>query len=69
MIFWRGCEAVAEVVGDRGWALESSQDAEEWAAALTDALASPRRVSPPAGAHDWDRTAGIISGVLESALR
>lgn len=68
VIFWRGCEAVAEVVGDRGWALESWSDAEEWASALTTASSSSRRVSPPAGAHDWDRTAGIISGVLEDAL-
>lgn len=68
VIFWRGCDAVAEVVGDRGWALESWRDAGEWAAALTNASTLPRRVSPPASAHDWDRTAGIISGVLEGAL-
>ncbi|MDT0156413.1 glycosyltransferase family 1 protein [Microbacterium sp. ARD32] len=68
VIFWRGCEAVAEVVGDRGWALDSATDAEEWAAALTLASASRRRVEPPHGAHDWDRTAGIISDVLEGAL-
>lgn len=68
VIFWRGCEAVAEIVGDRGWALESWQDAEEWADALTATATSRRRVAPPADAHDWDRTAGIISGVLESRL-
>lgn len=69
VIFWRGCEAVAEVVGDRGWALESCRDADEWADAMTDASGSERRVSPPVDAHDWDRTAGVISDVLERALR
>lgn len=68
VIFWRGCESVAEIVGDRGWALESTMDAGEWAAALTEAAAAPRRVDPPIGAHDWDRTAAAISDALEQAL-
>lgn len=68
VLFWRGCDAVAEVVGDRGWALESWSDAEEWATALTTATRSPRRVAPPEHAHDWDRTASIISDVLERHL-
>ncbi len=68
VIHWRGCEAVAEIVGDRGWALESAQDAAEWADALTAATAVLRRVEPPPGAHDWDRTAGIVSDALEEAL-
>lgn len=67
VIFWRGCEAVAEIVGDRGWGLETWQDAAEWANALTEAVNTPRRVGPPPAAHDWDRTAGIISDVLERA--
>ncbi|GAA3906671.1 glycosyltransferase family 4 protein [Microbacterium invictum] len=66
VIFWRGCESVAEIVGDRGWALGSAMDAGEWAAALTEADAAPRRVEPPHGVYDWDRTAGVVSGVLES---
>lgn len=68
VIFWRGCESVGEIVGDRGWSLESAQDAEEWAAALAEAAGSPRRVSPPVGAHDWDRTAATISDTLERFL-
>ncbi|MFT4214588.1 MAG: glycosyltransferase [Microbacterium sp.] len=67
VLFWRGCAAVAEVVGDRGEALESPRDAEEWASALAAAASSPRRVDPPATA-DWNRTAGIVSDVLEQAL-
>ncbi|WP_127818195.1 glycosyltransferase [Microbacterium sp. CPCC 204701] len=68
VIFWRGCEAVGEIVGDRGWAMESSADAEEWAAALVAAAGKRRRVNPPApAAYDWDRTAGIVSNVLEQS--
>lgn len=69
VIFWKGCEAVVEVVGDRGWGLETSGDAGEWAAALVAAAGERRRVDPPApGAYDWDRTAGIVSDVLEQGL-
>src|SRR5690606_27922148 len=68
VIFWHGCETVAEVVGDRGWALESWRDAAEWGRAMTAACESRRRVDPPAQAHDWEGTARIISDVLENAL-
>jgi len=68
VIFWQGCEAVAEIVGHRGWAMESSKDAARWAAALTEAVGSSRRVAPPMGEYDWDRTAAIVSDALEHAL-
>lgn len=69
VIFWRGCSAVAEIVGDRGWALERADDPEEFAAALTTATESPRRVTPPAeGMYDWSRTASVVSDVLEESL-
>ncbi|WP_254359353.1 glycosyltransferase family 4 protein [Microbacterium hominis] len=68
VLFWRGCEAVAEIVGDRGWALDAAHDAEEWAAALLMAAAEVRRVDPPAaGTYDWGRTAAVVSGVLGRA--
>lgn len=68
VVFWRGCESVAEIVGDRGWALESAADAADWAAALNAAVEARRRVTPPVGAHDWNRTAAVISDVLEQTL-
>ena len=69
VIFWRGCEAVAEIVEDRGWGMETSEDAEEWAAALIAAVGAARRVAPPSGRYDWDRTASIVSDVLENLGR
>jgi len=68
VLFWRGCAAVAEVVGDRGWAVESAKDAAQWAATMVGAAGARRRVTPPTGAHDWGRTARIVSDALERAL-
>ncbi len=67
VVFWRGCEAVAEIVGDRGWSLDSAVDAEEWAAALRAAASARRRVDSPGAVHDWNHTASRISDTLERA--
>lgn len=64
VIFWQGCESVAEIVGDRGWGVSSADDAHEWSAAMTGATDAGRRVDPPAG-YDWDRTAQIISRTID----
>ncbi|SDG69576.1 glycosyltransferase [Microbacterium sp. 77mftsu3.1] len=67
VIHWAGCRAVAEIVDGRGPAMTDAHDAHEWAAAMTDAAASPRAVDPPPGTYDWDRTAGIVSATLARA--
>ncbi len=67
VIFWRGCASVGEIVGERGRAVDAARDPEEWALAIEEALADRRRVEPPVGVHDWERTAGIVSDVLEHA--
>lgn len=67
VVYWAGCEAVAEIVGDRGWALASPDDAREWADALIRAVTAERRVDPPDG-YDWDRTAQIISSTIAGML-
>lgn len=61
VIHWRGCRAVAEIVDGRGWAVDGSDDAREWAATMREAVSSARRVTLPAGRYDWDRTARIVS--------
>ncbi|MFJ2542628.1 glycosyltransferase family 4 protein [Microbacterium sp. NPDC087589] len=63
VVYWAGCESVEEIVGDRGHALDSADDAHEWALALTEAVAAQGRVSPPEG-YDWNRTAAIISETI-----
>lgn len=67
VVYWAGCESVAEIVEDRGHAVSSPDDAQEWANALTEAVSTPRRVVPPGG-YDWDRTAGIISATITRLL-
>ncbi|WP_460800053.1 glycosyltransferase family 4 protein [Microbacterium sp. GXF0217] len=63
VVHWQGCEAVAEIVGERGWAVSSAHDAQEWADALSGAVAASRRVDPPEG-YDWNRTAAIVSETI-----
>jgi len=66
VIHWAGCRAVSEIVGGRGWAVDSATDAVEWAAVMDVAAGAHRRVAPPTGEYDWARTAKTISRVLES---
>ncbi|MCC9055268.1 glycosyltransferase family 4 protein [Microbacterium sp. F2E] len=68
VVFWRGCAAVGEIVGDRGWAMDSAHDADEWAVALARAADAHRRVAPPVGAQDWSAVAARVSVTLETAL-
>lgn len=68
VIYWRGCESVAEIVGDRGWAVDDASDTAAWAEAYATAAGERRRVTLPADLYDWNRTAGIISAELQRAL-
>ena len=67
VLYWAGCESVAEIVGDRGWAVSSSDDAHEWSSALIGAVSSVRRVDPPEG-YDWGRTAAVVSETITRML-
>lgn len=67
VVYWAGCDAVAEIVGDRGQAVASADDAHEWAQALTAAAADGRRVVPPEG-YDWGRTAEVVSTTITRLL-
>lgn len=68
VIYWRGCESVAEIVGENGWGLDDASDAHAWAEVFVTAAHERRRVVLPAGIYDWNRTAAIISDELEQAL-
>lgn len=66
VVYWAGCDAVAEVVGGYGIAVDSATDPLQWAAALDD-VSSPV-LSLPAPALDrysWDSVAAKVDGVLE----
>lgn len=67
VLYWQGCESVAEIVEDRGWAIASPDDAHEWSDALVRALTARRRVDPPDG-YEWDRTARIVSDTIARLL-
>lgn len=67
VVYWAGCESIAEIVEDRGHAVSSAGDAQEWALALVDAVTAERQVVPPDG-YDWNRTAGIISATITRLL-
>lgn len=64
VLYWHGCAAVAETVGKRGQAIEDAHDAEQWADAIEDALATPQRIDPPTRTYDWDVTAATVNETL-----
>jgi glycosyltransferase involved in cell wall biosynthesis len=65
VIYWSGCPAVAETVGDRGYAVTSAKDADEWANALNLALSEQRLVLPPTDpTYAWDDVAGAVDTTL-----
>ncbi|WP_394278586.1 glycosyltransferase [Microbacterium sp.] len=67
VIHWRECEAVAEIVEGRGWAVDDAHDPREWSSILGEAIAAATRVDPPVGRYDWARTAATVSAVLARA--
>jgi len=66
VLYWRGCAAVAETVGERGRAIESAHDVDEWADVIAGALAHAQRIEPPAQGYDWDATAQAVNATLET---
>lgn len=63
--YWAGCPAVAETVGDRGWAVDQADDPRQWSETLATAFAESRRIEPPTeSAHDWSRIAETVSRTL-----
>lgn len=65
VLYWAGCDAVAETAAGRGMAIDQSGDAAEWAERIAGALSAPSRVDPPAGAYDWDTTALHVNILLK----
>lgn len=64
VIYWQGCAAVRETVGNCGYVVESASNYVEWAEVMSQALIDQRRVVPPIDRYDWDRTVSVIEQVL-----
>lgn len=68
--FWAGCNAVAEIAADYGVAVSTSNDAEQWAAAMdTCSLAVADGPIEPSddwkALYDWDNVAANVSRSLQ----
>lgn len=68
VVYWTGCPSVAEIVGDRGLAVDDAQRPEEWAERLTAAA----RLDPSSWSErprpSWDAVSARIDGALEQFL-
>jgi glycosyltransferase involved in cell wall biosynthesis len=65
VIFWEGCESIAEISRGQGFPVADAQDDLAWADALRTALAERPRATAPAASYSWDRTAAIVSQTLQ----
>ncbi|NUJ88997.1 glycosyltransferase family 4 protein [Plantibacter sp. MCCC 1A11337] len=64
VIFWEGCESIAEISSGQGFPVGDAHDDLAWAETLRAALTGRPRATAPAASYSWDRTAEIVSNVL-----
>lgn len=64
VIFWEGCESIAEISRGQGVPIADPHDDLEWAKALTQTLESRPRAGAFADSYSWDRTAELVSTTL-----
>ena len=64
VIFWEGCESIAEISSGQGFPVGDAHDDLAWAEAMRTALADRPYATAPATTYSWDRTAEIVSNVL-----
>lgn len=64
VIFWEGCESIAEISSGQGFPVGDAHDDLAWADALRAALTERPRATAPAASYSWDRTAEIVSKTL-----
>lgn len=64
VIFWQGCEPIAEISSGQGLAIADAHDDVEWAEALTSSLVQRPRVTDLTATYSWDRTAELVSQTL-----
>lgn len=64
VIFWEGCESIAEISRGQGLPVSDAYDDLEWTSALTSALAERPRASMPIASYNWSETAKVVSQTL-----
>lgn len=64
VIFWEGCESIAEISRGQGIPIADAHDDVQWARALSSALEGRPRAGAFANVYSWDRTAELVSTTL-----
>jgi glycosyltransferase involved in cell wall biosynthesis len=65
VIFWEGCESVAEICEGQPTGIDDAHDEQEWASMMREQLATPKRSDiRPMRVHAWDETAATVSEAL-----
>ncbi|CAH0256198.1 glycosyltransferase family 4 protein [Plantibacter cousiniae (nom. nud.)] len=64
VIFWEGCESIAEISRGQGVSIADAHDDLEWARALSATLADRPQASEFAAEYSWDKTADLVSTTL-----
>ncbi|MBD8467490.1 glycosyltransferase family 4 protein [Plantibacter sp. CFBP 8798] len=64
VIFWEGCESIAEISSGQGFPVGDAHDDLGWAEALRAALTERPRATASVTSYSWDRTAEIVSQTL-----
>ena len=70
VIYWQGCESIAEICGSLGFAVESSSDQVIWKNALLDThpRPSPAAIEALRASYSWERSTAAISAAIASRL-
>lgn len=69
VIFWRGCDAIAETVGPRGLAVNGAHDVDEWTSAIQTTIGGAHPVNIRLPGFDWDDTAQRVEKTLRATLQ
>jgi len=64
VIFWEGCESIAEISSGQGFPVGDAHDDLAWANSMERAIVGRPRADALAATYSWDRTAEIVSNVL-----
>ncbi|KQM17634.1 hypothetical protein ASF83_00425 [Plantibacter sp. Leaf171] len=65
VIFWEGCESIAEISSGQGFPVGDAYDDVAWAKAMEQVLSERPSAVPLAASYSWDRTAELVSRTLE----